>query len=67
LYLTTYLRRFIPGRADLAMEMKNAATLELLKEWKRRKSGWLDKRGRPYRTPRRLIKWEWGEKQRKAF
>jgi hypothetical protein len=38
------------------MEMKNAATLGPLEEWKRRESGRLDKRGRPYRTPRRVIK-----------
>ena len=67
LYMTTYLRRFIPGRADLAMVMKRAATLETMENWQREATGRRDKTGKPIWKPRPVIKWEWGEPQQKAF
>jgi hypothetical protein len=49
------------------MEMKKTATLEPLEECRRRESGRLEKQGRPFRMPQRVIKWEWGEKQQQAL
>ena len=67
LYMTTYLRRFIPGRADLALVMKRAATLESMDSWQREPTGRRDKTGKPIWKPRPVIKWEWGEPQQQAF
>ena len=67
LYMTTYLRRFIPGRADLAIVMKQAATLESMESWQREPTGRRDKTGKPIWKPRRVIEWEWGDAQERAF
>ena len=67
LHLTTYLRQFIPGRSDRALAMQSAATLEPYDEWVRQETGRYDKNGKPIRKPRRVIKWEWGERQQQAF
>ena len=58
LHLTTYLRRFIPGRCDQSLVVKSAATLEPYEDWVRQDSGRYDKKGKPIRKPRRVIKWE---------
>ena len=39
LYMTTYLWQFIPGRADLALTMKCAATLDPKEMWQRESTG----------------------------
>lgn len=67
LHLTTYLRRFIPGRCDYSLVVKSAATYEPYEEWARQESGRYDKNGKPIRKPRRVIKWEWGERHQEAF
>ena len=67
LHLTTYLRRFIPGRCDQSLIVKSAATYESYDEWIQHNSGRYDKNGKPIRRPRRVIKWEWGEKYQEAF
>ena len=67
LHLTTYLRRFIPGRCDQSLIVKSAATYKSYDEWIQHNSGRYDKNGKPIRRPRRVIKWEWGEKHQEAF
>jgi len=67
LAITTYLRHFIPGRADLAVILKQAAVLEDKTEWMKRHSGVRTKGGRLLRPPRAVVKWEWGEEQQAAF
>ena len=67
LHLTTYLQRFIPGRCDQSVIVKSAATYEPYDEWSQYNSGRNDKNGKPTRCPRRVIKWEWGEKHQEAF
>ena len=52
LWMTTFLRHFIPGRADLAQVLKRAAVMESIDEWHRRDPGRRDKSGRLYWTPR---------------
>jgi hypothetical protein len=47
--------------------MKSAVTFEPLEELARQESGRFDRKGGPIRKPRRVIKWEWGETQQKAF
>jgi hypothetical protein len=63
LCMMTYLRHFIPGRADYAMMLKNVATLESKKDWHKRDSGRRDKTGRIMREPGQVEIWEWGEAQ----
>ena len=46
LWMTTYLRHFIPGRADHAIILKKAATIESKEEWHARDLGKKDKNGR---------------------
>ena len=65
--MTTYLRHFIPGRADHVQILKQAAVLESVEDWHRRDSGKLDRNGRIVRKPRRVERWEWGEEQEKSF
>ena len=65
--MTTYLPQFIPGRADLAFTMKQAATLEPKETWQREPTGRRDKTGKPIWKPRPVIRWEWGDSQQKAF
>ena len=67
LYMTTYLRQFIPRRADLALTMKRAATLEPKETWQWESTGRRDKTGKPIWKPRPVIYWDWGESQQKAF
>jgi len=47
--------------------VKSAATYEPYTEWVKQESGRFDKNGRAIGKPRRVIKWEWGEKHQKAF
>ena len=58
LHLTIYLCRFIPGRCDLSLIVKSAATYEPYDEWIQQSSGCYDKNGKPIRCPRRVIKLE---------
>ena len=67
LWMTTYLRHFIPGRADHAIVLKEAATMESKEEWHARDPGKKDKNGRTHRGPRRVISWSWGKRQDKSF
>ena len=67
LWMTTYLRHFIPGRADHAIVLKEAATMESKEEWHARDPGKKDTNGRTHRGPRRVISWSWGERQDKSF
>ena len=62
LWMTTYLRHFIPGRADHAIALKAAAQLETKEEWHERDQGKKDKKGRIQRGPRRAVSWEWGDR-----
>jgi hypothetical protein len=67
LHLITYLRQFIPGRSDRALAMQSAATLEPYNESVRQETERCDINGKLICKPRRVIKWEWGEKQQCAF
>ena len=67
LWMTTYLRHFIPGRADHAIVLKEAAKMESKEEWDARDPGKKHKNGRTYRGPRRVLSWSWGERQDKSF
>ena len=67
LWMTTFLRHFIPGRADHAVVLKRAAVMESIEHWHQRDPGRRDKSGRLFRNPRRVEKWEWGEAQEKSF
>lgn len=46
LWMTTYLRHFIPGRSDHAVILKAAAQLETQDEWHVRDHGRKDKKGK---------------------
>ena len=61
LWMTTFLRHFIPSRADHAVVLKQAAVLESVETWHRRDPGKRDRGERLYRSPRCVEKWEWGE------
>ena len=67
LWMTTYLRHFIPGRSDHAVVLKAAAQLESKEEWHRRDVGKKDKNGRVQRGPRRVVDWHWGPRQEESF
>ena len=67
LWMTTYLRHFIPGRADHAVVLKAAAELESKEEWHERDVGKKDNKGRIHRGPRRVVNWDWGEDQERSF
>ena len=57
-WMTTYLRHFIPGRADHVQILKQAAVLESVEDWHRWDPGKLDWNGRIVRKPRRVERWE---------
>ena len=67
LRMTTYLRHFIPGRSDHAVVLKSAAQMASKEEWHERDPGRKDKNGRVIRGPRRVVNWEWGERQDVSF
>jgi len=67
LWMTTYLRHFIPGRTDHALVLKEAAELETKEEWHARDVGKKDKNGRIQRGPRRVMSWKWTERQDRSF
>ena len=67
LWMTTYLRHFIPGRSDHAVVLKSAAQRESKEEWHERDPGRKDKNGRVIRGPRKVVNWEWGERQDVSF
>ena len=67
LWMTTFLRYFIPGQADHAVVRKGAAVIESVETWHQCDPGNRDKNGRLFRGPRRVERWEWGETQEKSF
>ena len=67
LWMTTYLRHFIPGRSDHAVILKAAAQLETKDEWHAKDPGRKDKKGRIQRGPRRVVNWHWGPRQERSF
>ena len=67
LWMTTYLRHFIPGRSDHAVILKAAAQLETKDEWHARDPGRKDKKGRIQRAPRRVVNRHWGPRQERSF
>ena len=67
LWMTTYLRHFIPGRSDHAVILKAAAQLETKDEWHARNPGRKDKKGRILRGPPRVVNWHWGPREEKSF
>ena len=67
LWMTTYLRHFIPGRSDHAVVLKAVAQLESKEEWHKRDVGRKDKNGRIQWGPRRVVDWHWGPRQEESF
>ena len=64
LFMTTYLRKLIPGRAEHANRMKDA--VRTTPEW-RTKPG-INKNGTPKRTiGRRVVGFSWGLEQQESF
>ena len=63
LWMTTYLRHFIPSRSHHAVILKVAVQLETKDEWHARDPGQKDMRGRILVGPRRVVNWHWGPRK----